>query len=128
MLMHRLRQVMGERARLVHPDVNVAGYSVLMALQQAPQRSSDLAEGFALDKGAVSRMIAHFEELGFVERAPDPGDGRAHVLTLTSLGHQRLELVAEQRRNTFHERIADWTKDDLNTLVKSIRRYNDALS
>lgn len=127
-LMHRLRQVMGERARLVHPDINVAGYSLLMALQQAPQRSSDLAEAFAIDKGAVSRMVSHFEELGFIERAPDPQDGRAQVLELTAHGNQRLEIVAEQRRTTFNERIADWSEDDLATLVSSIRRYNDALA
>ncbi|RYE78681.1 MAG: MarR family transcriptional regulator, partial [Myxococcales bacterium] len=57
-LMHRLRQVMGERARLVHPEVNVAGYNMLMALQESPQRASELAEAFAIDKGAVSRLIS----------------------------------------------------------------------
>ena len=126
-LLRRLRKVMEDRAKLVHPDLNYAAYGSLMMLSQGPHRSSEISDYYGLDKGAVSRMVRHLEELGFIERFPDPDDGRAHLLRLTDAGNARLETVAEERRTGFHERIADWSVSDLKGLVKSLRRYNESL-
>lgn len=127
-LARRLRKVMSDRARLVHPALSVTGYGMLMQLSIEPQRSSDLAETCALDKGAVSRVVRQLEDLGFVERFPDPDDGRAQLLRLTRTARERLAEVADRRRSGFADLIEDWDTQDLRQLVEGLRRYNEALA
>ena len=83
--MRRVRRALSERAALVHPSLQPSSYVMLAHLIEAgPRRSSDIAEAFDLDKGAVSRQVQHLVELGLVERTPDPADGRATILTATT--------------------------------------------
>ncbi len=126
-LLRRLRKVMADRAKLVHPELSVTGYGMLMQLSIQHQRSSDLADTCALDKGAVSRVVRQLEGLGMVERVPDPDDGRAQLLQLTATARTRLSEVADCRRNGFTDLIEGWDVEDLRQLVDGLRRYNEAL-
>ena len=57
MLLRRVRRGIAERAGLVHADLNPTSYSLLLTLvDHGPRRARELAEMFALDKGAVSRV------------------------------------------------------------------------
>src|SRR3954447_1581565 len=49
-------------------------------------RLTDLAERSGLTKQAVGEVVADLEELGYLERAPDPSDGRAKIVRLTDRG------------------------------------------
>ena len=95
---------------------------------EGPCRASALAEGFSLDKGAVSRYLTQLEELGLITRTPDPADGRASLLTLTDLGRQRLDEVVSRRRAEFGDRLSAWSDEDLARLVRDLGRYNRTLS
>ncbi len=61
-LVRRIRRMIAERARMVHPDLSPVAYSMLMALNDSgPRRASDLVDIFAIDKGAVSRHNSALE-------------------------------------------------------------------
>lgn len=127
-LVRRARRVIGERARTVHADLHPASYLLLAHLvHRGPCRASDLAHVFDLDKGAVSRQVGHLAELGLVARAPDPHDGRATLVAATDTAMQRMEDVAEARRQRLAERLSDWTAADLEQLVGLLGRYNETL-
>ena len=49
-------------------------------------RLTDLAENAGLTKQAVGEAVAELERLGYVERVPDPNDGRAKIIRLTTRG------------------------------------------
>lgn len=49
-------------------------------------RLTDLAERGDLTKQAVGEMVSDLERLGYVERVPDPSDGRAKIVRLTARG------------------------------------------
>jgi DNA-binding MarR family transcriptional regulator len=84
-LVRRLRRRIAERARLVHPELAPVAYSMLMALHDSgPQRASALVDLFGIDKGAVSRQVQLLLEFGLLERSPDPADGRAQILTIST--------------------------------------------
>ena len=88
-LVRRIRRLIAERARLVHPDLSPVGYSMLVALNDSgPRRASDLVDLFSIDKGAVSRQVGSLLELGLIERSPDPEDRRAAILAITEEGSQ----------------------------------------
>jgi DNA-binding MarR family transcriptional regulator len=127
-LVRRIRRVIAERARMLHPELSPVAYSMLMALNDSgPQRASALVEIFSVDKGAVSRQVQALLELGLIERSPDPEDRRAMILAISEEGHRRLDSIALQRRNEVNERLVGWTDDDLSTFVGTLSRYNAAL-
>ncbi|MGI8945243.1 MAG: MarR family winged helix-turn-helix transcriptional regulator [Thermoleophilaceae bacterium] len=51
-------------------------------------RLTYLAERGHLTKQAVGEMVSDLEQLGYVERVPDPSDGRAKLVRLTALGRE----------------------------------------
>lgn len=58
-------------------------------------RLTELADRSGLTKQAVGEAVADLERLGYVERVPDPGDGRAKIIRLTDRGVQAMSAVAE---------------------------------
>lgn len=127
-LLRRVRRVIHERARAVHPDLQPAAYLLLAHLAGAgPSRSSALVDAIGIDKGAISRQVQQLTELGLVERTPDPVDGRATLLSATREARRRLDDVAAQRRAQLAERLAGWTDEELSSLVDELARYNAAL-
>lgn len=127
-LMRRVRRALSERAALVHPSLQPSSYVMLAHLIEAgPRRSADIAEAFDLDKGAVSRQVQHLVELGLVERAPDPADGRATILTATTEAKARVDEVSRLRIEQLDARLAQWSAEDLDELVSRFSRYNATL-
>jgi DNA-binding MarR family transcriptional regulator len=127
-LVRRIRRLIAERARMVHPDLSPVAYSMLMALNESgPRRASDLVGMFSVDKGAVSRQVQSLLELGLIERDPDPEDRRAAILSITEEGSRRLANIAAARRSEVIGRLSDWDQEELRTFVRSMARYNSAL-
>jgi len=127
-LMRRLRRGLGERAVQVHPELNTTSYLLLSTLNDhGAQRAVGLAELFSLDKGSVSRAVHQLVELGLVERTPDPGDGRASLLSVTPEAVRRLGEVQSQRQEHFDDRLAGWTPVDIEDLAERLGRLGTAL-
>lgn len=64
-------------------------YGVLYALAGAPERTLRMSAlaGFANSSlSRLSRAVSRLEARGWVERQPDPGDGRTTLATLTAAG------------------------------------------
>ncbi len=127
-LVRRIRRMIAERARLVHPDLSPVAYSMLMALNDTgPRRASDLVDMFSIDKGAVSRQVGALLELGLIRRSPDPEDRRAAILAITEEGSRRLATIAAIRREEVSARLSGWSSEDLQQFVGLLSRYNGAL-
>jgi DNA-binding MarR family transcriptional regulator len=127
-LVRRIKRVIGERARAVHPDLQPASYLMLSLLTtEGPQRSSTMSERFNVDKGAISRQVQHLCELGLLEREPDPGDGRAILVSASADAIRRMKSVDADRRRWLKGRLAGWSEDDLRDFVAGLARYNAAL-
>jgi DNA-binding MarR family transcriptional regulator len=127
-LVRRVRRVIGERARAVHPDLQPASYLMLSFLAtDGPQRSSVVSEMFNVDKGAISRQVQHLCDLGLLVREPDPADGRAMLISASPDAVRRLEALARDRRRWVDEQLAEWTEGDQRQFVSSLGRYNHAL-
>ena len=127
-LVRRIRRVIAERARMLHPDLSPVAYSMLMALNDSgPRRASDLVEIFSIDKGAVSRQVQALLELGLIERSPDAEDRRAMILAISEEGNRRLANIASTRRQEVAARLGEWGDDELSSFVRWLARYNAAL-
>jgi DNA-binding MarR family transcriptional regulator len=127
-LIRRVRRVIRVVAGEVHPDLQPAAYLLLAQVQESgPLRSSVLVDSTGVDKGAVSRQIQQLVDLGLVDRAPDPHDGRATLVSLTDEARSRLERVRGERSERFDRRLAGWTAPELASFAEQLGRYNAAL-
>jgi DNA-binding MarR family transcriptional regulator len=128
-LIRRIRRVIHERARAVHPEMQPSTYLLLAWLaEEGPVRASAIAESFGIDKGAISRQIQHLDELGLVTRERDPADGRATLVAASDDAVRRMADVAAHRRKWLDEQLGDWSADELAGFVDTLARYNDALN
>lgn len=127
-LLRRARSVSFKLAREVHEGLDAAEYSLLVVLDDVDaMRASELAVRFGLDKSTVSRQLGHLEEMGLVERVPDPVDGRARLIRLTDEGRERVHRVREQRRQHVRNALSAWPTQDVRALGALLDRLNRTL-
>jgi DNA-binding MarR family transcriptional regulator len=58
-------------------------------------RPSDLASSLMLTSSGTTKRLDRLEQAGLVTRAPDPGDRRGLVITLTRAGVKLIDAVTE---------------------------------
>lgn len=128
-LIRRIRRVIGERARAVHPELLPASYLMLGYVRDnGPVRATVIGQVFDIDKGAISRQVQHLIDLGLLDRSPDPEDGRATLLTASEDAVRRLDQVADDRRQYLADRLGGWSEQELAAFTATLRRYNEALN
>lgn len=69
--------------------IPLSWYDVLLELNAAPGRQlrmQDLAARVVLSRTRVSRLVSELERVGYIERVPDPDDGRATLARITAEG------------------------------------------
>ncbi len=88
----RLHRRLAERG---HPQVRAAHGAVLQFLDDAGTRVGVLAERAAMTKQSMAELVARLEAHGYVERVPDPDDGRARLVRATARGREVFALAHE---------------------------------
>jgi DNA-binding MarR family transcriptional regulator len=125
----------GELQRRVHAGFASAGladirpvHATLFArLPEEGCRITELAERLGTTKQAVGYLVAYLEEHGYLERIPDPRDGRAQIVRRTDRGW----LVNQTARRMVEQVQADWAErigaDKMEALMELLRDLVDAL-
>ena len=134
-----LNQELSRHARILHglksrtaaflPErLEMAAFGLLLTLVRCgPRRQGELAELSLLDPSTVSRHVAQLARAGYVQRRPDPQDGRAVQLVATDDGERVAREIGERRQALMCEALAGWAPDDARQLVALLRRLNDDL-
>jgi DNA-binding MarR family transcriptional regulator len=78
-----------------HTEVRAAHGHVFRQLRGGPARLTDMAEGAGMTKQAFAEHVAHLEQLGYVERVPDPEDGRAKLVVTTARGQEAMAIAQQ---------------------------------
>jgi DNA-binding MarR family transcriptional regulator len=78
-----------------HGQVRLPHGNVLQYLDDDGTRVSVLAERAHLTKQAMAQLVEHLEEHGYVERIPDPSDGRAKLVRATARGRDVYAVARE---------------------------------
>jgi DNA-binding MarR family transcriptional regulator len=71
---------------LGHRDLRPAHARLMVFLGWEGSRITDIARAQDVSKNAVGQLVTELEELGYVERVPDPVDGRAKIVRYTGAG------------------------------------------
>jgi DNA-binding MarR family transcriptional regulator len=68
------------------PDIRPGHGCVFSNIDERGSRLTEIAERANHTKQAVGEVASDLEQLGYVERIPDPDDGRAKIIRLTPKG------------------------------------------
>jgi DNA-binding MarR family transcriptional regulator len=75
-----------------YADIRISHGCVFGNIDPDGSRLTDLAERAHLTKQSVGEVTSDLEQRGYVERVPDPDDGRAKIIRLTERGRQAQTL------------------------------------
>ena len=89
-------------------------------------RGGEVSEVLGLHKSTTSRNLTTLEDLGLVERIPDPDDARARQVRLTPQGAEALDRSVLGRRARLRAQLQEWEAVDIASLARLLRKLNDS--
>jgi DNA-binding MarR family transcriptional regulator len=92
-----VRRLLADLAEQGYAGVRVSHGYVFQRLVDAEPTISELAESLGMTQQGASKQVRELEDLGFVERRPVPGDGRARSVRLTGRGRGVVEAGRRAR-------------------------------
>ncbi|WP_423793887.1 MarR family winged helix-turn-helix transcriptional regulator [Microbacterium yannicii] len=118
-LINRFRRIITENANRVSPGMLPGAYKVFTTIVRRERVTlSALAEALMSDKGQISRTVRELEQLGLIERTPDPDDGRSSLLSPTTEGLERLAAARAPQESTLVDALEEWSLDDIRNLTR----------
>ncbi len=111
---------LGSWMQLPYPTTSVMILSLVE--RHGPARVGELADVAHVDASVISRQLAQLEQEGLVARAPDPRDGRAHQIGITTQGELTLAEGRRRLEELVTERLAGWDAGELAGLADGVRR------
>lgn len=67
--------------------------AVFAQIRREGSRLTDLARGANMTPQSMSELVSELVDLGYVERRPDPTDGRAKLIVLTARGQACIDAA-----------------------------------
>jgi len=117
------RHVSARAAGHLYGELPPFGWGLLVPLERdGDQRCSALAGHAGVDVSVASRQLAVLERLGYVERRPDPLDGRAALLRLTEAGSDALAAARALRSDWALTALAGWDEVEARQLSDLLDR------
>jgi len=100
-------------------DITPAQARVFQRIAPGGSRTTDLAEQAGVTKQTAGFLVEQLERQGYVERVPDPADGRARLVRVAPRGVESVaysakviaEIEAEWRAHLGDERMARLRSD-----------------
>ena len=119
-----LRKIHAELAAAGFADTYVSwGTNIFHYLREGGLRLTELAEHTHTTKQALLYTINQLEAAGYVERVPDPTDGRAKIIRLTRRGWELRRVGDEIMASIEHEcvqRLGEEKMRQFNELMKDV--------
>jgi DNA-binding MarR family transcriptional regulator len=123
-----LLEDLNEGLRAEYPDVTPAQARIIMLLDRQGLRMSVLAERAQLTKQSLTELVVGLEQVGLVERRPDPLDGRAKLVVPTTQGELAMKRGFEIAQS-IHRRWTDLIGPrEMQSLMRGLGRLVSALA
>ena len=120
----RLRITIARTARRLRQEAS-AGLSPTQTAALAtierhgPLTPSELAVHERIQRPTVARLLGRLEADGLVDRAPDPGDRRSSLISITAEGRRLLKVVRTRKDAYLSQRMRDLDAGELETLDRA---------
>lgn len=123
-----INEIVSERlAEMGYEGLRTAHGTIGQHIADGGSRVTELAQLAQVSKPSVVYLVNDLERLGYVERVPDPDDGRAKLIRLTERGARAQEAAREIVAQIEHDWSLVLGRRDFATLRELLRRLHDAL-
>lgn len=103
-----------------------SGVAILRTLaEQGDCRPGHIAEMLGVGPSVISRQLVALGDQGLVVRRPDPADGRAELVSLTSTGEQRLTAMRTAYVAQMREHFTDWDDAKVDRAAALLEEISD---
>lgn len=117
------------RAHVVDGPVTRGDYALLaLTAKLGPRRACELSDAAGLDASTTSRRVSALVERGFLQRTPDPEDGRAQRVGLTDPGREVLAAERRRREELVGIALDGWSDADRHSLADLLGRLHVSLT
>jgi DNA-binding MarR family transcriptional regulator len=103
-------------------DLSLTQIRVLAILRDRRVKMSELADYLGLDKSTITGLVDRAEKRGLMQRAPNPGDGRAVDVMLSAAGIELAERGAAQIERSLSPMTSTLTRADARRLTALLER------
>jgi len=114
----RLRQEAfeGEGRGQLSPSLSAALVTIDL---HGPLTPSEVADRERIKRPTATRIVAKLEELGLVDRTPDPDDGRASLVSTTAAGRDLLRRLRTRKTAYLAKRLDALDPEEVATLDRA---------
>jgi len=107
------------RGLALSDDLSGSQAAVLTRLhKEGPSSASALASAEAVSHQAIGAILAVLEKRGFIQRSPDPTDGRRQLISLTDAGLAQAENTIGAREDWLARVLQDGLSEDERRAVR----------
>jgi len=109
-------------------ELERSAYGILCLLaDEGPQRLGAIATAFRLDPSTITRQVQAVVRLELAEKATDPGDRRASLLTITDMGLEAVTVARAHRRRMLDALLSEWTQEERDGFLRALTRFNQTI-
>ncbi len=122
----RLRNAIMRTARRLRTTATGEGLTATQSgvlatlVREGPRLAGDLAAAEAVNPTMLSRVLAHLEGEGLVERAPAPDDARCTQVRATAAGRRLIARLRARRAAVLAERLGHLPEDEVAALLRAL--------
>jgi DNA-binding MarR family transcriptional regulator len=102
--------------------------AVLGHIDRDGTRATELARRSGRQKQVIGRAVDELEQLGYVERRPEPGDRRAKLVVPTDLGRELIRLSDETISEIEHRPAAALGQAPYDNFKQALAAVADSLT
>lgn len=94
--------------------------ALVTVVKDGPLRSGELSSREGVAPPSMTKVVVALEQHGFIERFPDPEDGRAALITATPAGREFVATSRAQRLDGLARRLQSLDADQLAALEAAL--------
>jgi DNA-binding MarR family transcriptional regulator len=123
-----INEIVSERlAEMGYEGLRTAHGTIGQHIADGGSRITELAQLAQVSKPTVVYLVNDLERLGYVERVPDPADGRAKLIRMTLRGAEAQRMGTEIVRQIETDWSALLGEGEFAALRDHLQRLHDAL-
>lgn len=108
------------RLRQQAMDLTPTAMAALATVESCgPLTPSELADAERVKRPTATRVLARLEEMGLIERTPDPSDGRSSLMAVTEAGRKTLQQARSRKDAILAKGMAELPAQDIQTLERA---------
>ena len=116
------------REGLLHTSYSLTEARILFEIAHRDDpTASDLSRELGLDPGYLSRILAHLERRGLVEKVRSETDRRRRLLALTADGEDAFSLLDSRSREEVAEMLGELSEGEGRRLLEAMRTIESVL-